>query len=100
MTPEEVWKQLKQMRPRRAADEHGIVVEFLREGSNTLIGMFADIFTAVLNPLETIPRILFKKGDERLPENYRLHLYYTHPVQAVQSDCMWQGQGKTGSRTI
>ena len=79
VTREEVRSELNKMRPRKAADESGLVSELLRSGSDLLMDMVAQVFTAVLNPQAAIPdywkassiRVLFKKGDERLPENYR-----------------------------
>eukprot|EP00973_Karenia_brevis_P080777 11207229-Karenia_brevis.AAC.1 len=76
---EEVRRQLNKMRTRKSADEAGIVAELLRESSNMMLQLVADIFTAVLQPNTAIPdywkassiRVLFKKGDKRLPENYR-----------------------------
>ena len=58
---------------------NGVVAEFLCKGSDLLLRIIADIFTAVMNPQAIVPeywkassiRVLFKKGDERLPENYR-----------------------------
>eukprot|EP00959_Pyramimonas_sp_CCMP1952_P217989 4559103-Pyramimonas_sp.AAC.1 len=67
------------MRGGKAADDNGIVAELLRKGSDLLVRLIADVFTAVLDPRAAVPeywrassiRVLFKKGDERLPENYR-----------------------------
>ena len=79
VTLEEIRLQLKKMRPRKAPDGNGIVSELLCQGSDMLIELIADIFTAVMNPQTTIPeywkassiKVLFKKGDQRLPGNYR-----------------------------
>ena len=79
VSPEEVRSQLKKMRGGKAADENGVVAELLSKGSDLLMTTIADVFTAVLNPQATIPeywksssiRVLFKKGDDRLPANYR-----------------------------
>ena len=76
---EEVRMQLKQMKARKADDEHGIVAELLRCGNDFLLEMIAHIFTAIINPQAAVPeywksssiRFLFKKGDDRSPENYR-----------------------------
>ena len=77
--PEEIRAQLKKMKKGKAADETGIVSELLCEASAELVKTIADIFTSILKPGESIPpawksssiRVLFKKGDPRLPENYR-----------------------------
>ena len=79
MTPEEIRQQLTKMQPRKAPDDNGIVAELLSNGSDLLLQMIADIFTAVLDPRTSVPgywkassiRVIFKKGDARLPENYR-----------------------------
>ena len=62
-----------------AADEQGIVDELLHLGSDQLLAILAEIFTAALRPQTAVPeyrkassiRVLLKKGDPRLPENYR-----------------------------
>ena len=79
VTPEEVGKQLKKMKGGKAPDESGVVAELLCKGSYLLMKAIADIFTAALEPKAVIPdywkvssiRVLLKKGDERLPGNYR-----------------------------
>ena len=76
---EEIRTQLKKMKSRKAADEGGVVAELLFYSSDSLLRVVADIFTAVLKPHTTVPeywkassiRVLFKKGDDRYPENYR-----------------------------
>ena len=77
--PAEVRAQLKNMKKGKAADEAGIVSELLCEASDELIETIADIFTSILKPGEALPpawkfssiRVLLKKGDPKLPENYR-----------------------------
>ena len=77
--PEEIRVQLRKMKKGRAADDAGIVSELLDEASDELIQAIADIFSAILRPGEAIPaawksssiRVLFKKGNPKLPENYR-----------------------------
>ena len=79
VTPDEVNNHLKAMRRGKAADESGIVAEFFLQGNESLVDILADTFSGVMRPHETIPeywkassiRVLFKKGDPRLPENYR-----------------------------
>ena len=79
ITPGELRQQLRGMKPRKAADEGGMIAEFLCKGSDKLFEIIADIFTAVMNPRGAVPeywkassiRVLFKKGDDRLPGNYR-----------------------------
>ena len=79
ITPKEVRSQLKKMKKSKAADDAGIVCELLCEGSETLIETIADMFTSILQPGATLPpswksssiRVLFKKGDPKIPGNYR-----------------------------
>ena len=79
VTTGEVRTQLRKMKLRKAADERGLVAELLRNGSDMLIGIIADLFSAVLIPGTTVPeywkassiRVLLKKGDSRRAENYR-----------------------------
>ena len=79
VTTEEIRQQLKKMRPGKSPDDNGIAVQLMRNGGDLLLQTIADIFTAVLDPMTAVPdywkassiRVLFKKGDDRLPENYR-----------------------------
>ena len=79
VTPEEIKRQLKRMLPRKAADGGGIVAEFLGNGSEMLMDILAEFFTAVMKPQTAVPdywkvssiKVLFKKGDQREPGNYR-----------------------------
>eukprot|EP00959_Pyramimonas_sp_CCMP1952_P244152 5103888-Pyramimonas_sp.AAC.1 len=67
------------MRGGKAADENGLVAELLCRGSELLMQMIAGVFAAALDPGAAVPacwkassiRVLFKKGGERLPGNYR-----------------------------
>ena len=78
-TADDVRRQLQKMKTGKAADDNGIVAELLREGSNLLIEVITELFSAVLIPGVVVPeywkassiRVLLKKGDHRLPENYR-----------------------------
>ena len=71
--------QLEKMKPGKAADQNGIVAELLRNGSELFLQTVASLFTDVLQPAATVLdywqassiRVIFKKGDERLPRNYR-----------------------------
>ena len=79
VTAKEVRAQLKKMKKNKAADDSGIVAELLCEASDSLIEDIAELFTEILKPRSTIPeswrassiRVLFKKGDPKLPGNYR-----------------------------
>ena len=79
VTIEEIRRQLSKMRARKATDDSGVAAELLIKASDQLIGTLASIFTSIFNPGSAIPdywksssiRVLFKKGDEKLPENYR-----------------------------
>ena len=79
ISKEEVQTQLKTMRKNKCADEAGLVKEALDYGGIELAEELADIFNQILFRTSAIPQswrmskisILFKKGDRRLPENYR-----------------------------
>lgn len=79
VTRDEVRKQLRAMKRNKAADEAGIVAEMLKEGGDDLMDALACLFTEVLKPGAKVPlswcsssiRVLFKKGDPKLPANYR-----------------------------
>jgi hypothetical protein len=79
VTASEVKKHLKSSKPRKSADESGLVAELLREGSDSLVAAIASIFTAALQPNAVLPehwkrmtiKVLYKKGHPKLPENYR-----------------------------
>ena len=79
ITAKEVRKQLKLMKKYKAADEAGIVAELLQEGGDDLMENLAQLFTEVLRPGAAVPsswcsssiKVLFKKGDPKLSENYR-----------------------------
>ena len=79
VSKEEVREQLKRMKSNKAPDEEGIVAELLREGGEELLDVLAQIFTEVLRPGANVPsswssssiRVLFKKGDRKIPGNYR-----------------------------
>ena len=67
------------MKSGKAADDKGIVAELLCKRNDLMMQMIADIFTAILDPAGAVPdywrassiRVLFKKGEDQLPENYR-----------------------------
>eukprot|EP00973_Karenia_brevis_P047834 6639642-Karenia_brevis.AAC.1 len=55
ITPKEVRTQLKKMRNGKAADERGVIAELITNGSEELIRIIADLFTAVLKPGARVP---------------------------------------------
>ena len=79
VTVSEIREQLKGMANKKAADSKGIVVELLKESSDHFLELIATIFTDVLDPNAEVPaawqetqiKVLFKKGEPTLPENYR-----------------------------
>ena len=79
VTVDEIRRSLQKMKPRKAADDQGIIAELMAHGSDRLLETLASLFTSILKPDSVVPeywkassiRILFKKGDERQPENYR-----------------------------
>eukprot|EP00973_Karenia_brevis_P072582 10082551-Karenia_brevis.AAC.1 len=76
---DEIKRELGNMRKGKAADVNGVVMEMLLHGSDALLGMISDLFNAILQPnalppsawRETMIKVIFKKGDVKLPENYR-----------------------------
>ena len=79
ISPEEINDQLKLMANGKGADSKGVVVELLKHSSDKFIQLVADVFTDLLKPDAQIPsqwkstclKVLFKKGDAKMPENYR-----------------------------
>ena len=79
ITPKEVRAQLRTMKNNKASDDAGIVSELLKEASESMIEAIADIFTEILTSEAPLPtswkqsfiKVLFKKGDPKLPGNYR-----------------------------
>jgi hypothetical protein len=79
VTASEVRKHLNKMSSRKAADNNGVVAELLKEGSDMLLEIVAAVFSDILSPTidppaywkETRMKVLFKKGDVHLAENYR-----------------------------
>ena len=79
ITTGEVTRQLNKMSRRKACDSNGVVAELLKEGGAALHAILADVFNDILKPEMEVPKywketrlkVLFKKGDPQLPENYR-----------------------------
>ena len=77
--PEEVRRQLAKMKRKKAADAAGIVAEMLKDGGIRVAAAIAGLFNDVLEMDGPPPaswkecriKVLFKKGDEKLLENYR-----------------------------
>eukprot|EP00973_Karenia_brevis_P033988 4690318-Karenia_brevis.AAC.1 len=63
----------------KSADTNGVVVELLKHSGEGLLQVIADVFSDVLQPQAIFPeywkntrlKVLFKKGDPTLTENYR-----------------------------
>ena len=63
----------------KASDSAGIVAEMLKAGGDYLLEVLARVFTSILADGEEPPKtwrhtcikVLFKKGDPKLPSNYR-----------------------------
>ena len=78
-TKEEVQAQLKNLKNGKSADAKGIICEMLKHGGGELASLLADMFTDILSPSskcpqnwrETTIKVLFKKGNAVVPENYR-----------------------------
>ena len=62
----------------KAADKKGVTLEMFLHGSDLLIEMVADLFTRIMQPCGSTPsswkeswiKVIFKKGDSKLPENW------------------------------
>ena len=75
----ELQEQLTRMKAKKAADDDGIVAELLKSSSEDMLRIIAKLFTAIMKPESEIPeywkkstiRVLFKKGDCKMPDNYR-----------------------------
>ena len=63
----------------KALDQKGVVAELLKQSGDAFLGVVAGVFTDVLKPGAAVPeywkdtqlKVLFKKGDPTLPDNYR-----------------------------
>ena len=79
VTRQEVEAVLKSMSKRKAADVDGVVVECFQQGGAALAEALAELFTDILHPSAQPPsywkstklKVIMKKGDPQLPENYR-----------------------------
>ena len=64
---------------RKASDAAGVVAEMLKDGGDKMVSILTEVFNDVLQTKKTPPsawkeariKVLFKKGDEKLLENYR-----------------------------
>ena len=89
VTPEEIRAQLKTMKKNKAADDSGLVSELLGEANDALMETMPELFSAVLQPGAALPsswkcssiRVLFKKGDPKIPET---NMNNSNFVQGVQ----------------
>jgi hypothetical protein len=79
ITWEEVRAQLATMKNGKAADSAGIVAEMVKVGGTRLYEVLASLFNEIMLEQGMPPdewkhtriKVLFKKGDPRLPSNYR-----------------------------
>ena len=77
-TGKEVKTQLRFMAKGKAGDNAGLVVEMLQSSSDAFMEAMADMFNDILSTATTPAawkhsrvKVLFKKGDAKMPENYR-----------------------------
>ena len=71
--------EIKNLRSKRAKDTAGVVAEMLKEGKEAIEDILLRLFNAILSGKadppeawkESIMTVLYKKGDEHKPENYR-----------------------------
>lgn len=79
VTNKEITDELQKRARKKSSDKAGIVVEMLQYGSTSLRSTVAKLFTDILTAGSGAPgswkksyvSVLFKKGDQRLPDNYR-----------------------------
>ena len=79
VSTEEVRRQVKKLKKGKASDSVGIVAEMLKAGGDYLLEVLARVFTSILADGEEPPqtwkhtciKVLFKKGDPKLPSIYR-----------------------------
>ena len=75
----EIRKQLEKMARKKAADGSGVVVEMLQAGGEELLEAIAVTYNELMKEDAMVPSdwmmtrliVIFKKGDQSLPENYR-----------------------------
>jgi hypothetical protein len=76
---DEVKDQLKKMAKDKSADNNGMVVELLQCSGDGMLSLIANVFTDILSAETPVPKewketrlkVLFKKGEPMLPDNYR-----------------------------
>ena len=76
---EEIQRQLKRLKSKRAADGDGVVAEMLKYGGIQLQIALQDMYNEILKDSKMSPKqwrksvvsVLYKSGDTRLPQNYR-----------------------------
>ena len=82
---------LRKMKPGKARDTSGIAAEMLKIECPVLQDLVLDLFNEVLSSRSVPPVwrtsrliVLFKKGDPKLPANYRPIANFAFAVQALQ----------------
>ena len=85
----EVRRQLSKMQPREAADDGGIVAEFLCKHSEKLVKLIADMSIAVSKPRSNGTSLLESIFDPRLIQENPKH------VQVLQQGDLQQNQRST-----
>ena len=79
VTVEEIDQHVRKLKRGKAADTRGVVAEMFKVGGQLLKEVLADVFTCILVNGDEPPeswrrnglRVIFKKGDPKLPGNYR-----------------------------
>ncbi len=79
VTEEEITRALKRMKNGETSDGNFVVVEMLKSAGRELRELIASMFTEIMRPQAQVPeawrktvvKVLFKKGDELAPGNYR-----------------------------
>ena len=92
-TREELTDALSKMSKEKVADDSGIVAEMLNHGNKALLDAILNLFNDIVVGGQGIPSkwkmtrltVIFKKGNAKLPSNYRPIAITTNPLQTFQS---------------
>ena len=79
-SPRELADALKTMKDSKTSDQQGVISEMPKNGDSLLRELLLDLFNDVIAAGKEAPEVwrmtrlvvIFKKGDPRLPNNYRL----------------------------
>ena len=95
-TQKELTDALSKVGKGKAADDSGIVAEMLKQGNRALLDAILNLFNDIVVGGQGIPSkwkmtrltVIFKKGNAKLPSNYRPLAITPHPLQTFQSNVL------------